>query len=70
MKCSLIQALRKDFKTLEMKKGENINGYFASVVTLSNKKKVTGEHMKDITIVDNILRTSIEKFADVVVSIE
>jgi len=26
--------------------------------------------MKDITIVDNILRTSIEKFADVVVLIE
>lgn len=56
-KCSTLQALRRDFEVLEMKVGETITDYFARVMGVANKMRSNGEHMKDVTIVEKILRT-------------
>lgn len=70
VKRSALQALRRDFEVLEMKTGETITDYFSRVMTIANKMRSNGEQMKDVTIVEKILRTLTEKFNYVVVSIE
>lgn len=70
VKRSLLQTLRRDFEVLEMKVGETITDYFARVMTIANKMRSNGEQMRDVTIVEKILRTLTEKFNYVVVSIE
>jgi hypothetical protein len=70
VKRSALQALRRDFEILEMKIGETITDYFARVLTIANKMRSNGEQMRDVTIVEKILRTLTEKYNFVVVSIE
>jgi hypothetical protein len=70
VKRSTLQALRRDFELLEMKASETITEYFARVMSIANKMRSNGEQMKDVTIVEKILRTLTEKFNYVVVSIE
>jgi hypothetical protein len=70
VKRSTLQALRRDFEVLEMKVSETITEYFARVLSITNKMRSNGEQMKDTIIVEKILRTLIEKFNYVVVSIE
>jgi RNase H-fold protein (predicted Holliday junction resolvase) len=70
VKRSTLQALRRDFEALEMKVSETITEYFARVLSIANKMRSNGEQMKDTIIVEKILRTLIEKFNYVVVSIE
>ena len=70
VKRSLLQTLRRDFEVLEMKIGETITDYFARVMTIANKMRSNGEQMRDVTIVEKILRTLTNKFNYVVVSIE
>lgn len=70
MRRSTLQALRIDFEVLEMKVGETITEYFARVMAIANKMRSNGEDMKEVTIVEKVLRTLIEKFNYVVVSIE
>jgi hypothetical protein len=70
VKRSTLQALRRDFEILEMKASETITEYFARVMGIANKMRSNGEQMKDVTIVEKILRTLTEKFNYVVVSIE
>jgi len=65
-----LQALRKDFETLEMKVGESITDYFARVMSIANKMWVYGEKMKDVTIVEKILRSLTDNFNYIVCSIE
>ncbi|GMJ02453.1 hypothetical protein HRI_003914500 [Hibiscus trionum] len=65
-----LQALRRDFEILKMKTSETIIEYFARVMSTSNKMRSNGEQMKDVTIVEKILRMLTEKFNYVVVSIE
>ena len=47
-----------------------ITGYFARVMAIANKMRSNGEQMKEVTIVEKILRTVIEKFNYIVVLIE
>ncbi|XP_021802071.1 uncharacterized protein LOC110746162, partial [Prunus avium] len=47
---STLQALRRDFETLEMKVGETITDYFARVMSVANKIRVYGEATTDVTI--------------------
>lgn len=70
VKRSTLQALRRDFKILEMKVSETNTEYFARVMSVANKMRSNREHIRDVTIVEKILRTLTEKFNYVVVSIE
>ncbi|XP_068319689.1 uncharacterized protein [Pyrus communis] len=70
VKHSTLQALRRDFETLEMKVGETITNYFARVMTIANKMRVYGETMTDVTICEKIMRSLMNKFNYIVCSIE
>ena len=52
MKRSIIQALHKEFETLEMKFGEGVSDYFSRVMFVANKMRVHGKQMRDVTIVE------------------
>ncbi|TXG72550.1 hypothetical protein EZV62_001129 [Acer yangbiense] len=70
VKRSILQALRKEFETLEMKSREGVSDYFSRVMSVANKMKVHGEQMRDVTIVEKILRSLSDKFNYIVCSIE
>ncbi|CAL9005605.1 unnamed protein product, partial [Prunus brigantina] len=70
VKRSHLQALRREFETLEMKAGEGVSEYFSRVLFVANKMRTYGEQMQDVTVVEKILRSLSEKFNYVVCSIE
>jgi hypothetical protein len=70
VKRSILQALRKEFEILEMKSGEDVSDYFSRVMTVANKMRIYGEQMRDVTIVEKILRSLNDKFNYIVCSIE
>lgn len=70
VKCSTLQALRRDFEILEMKISETITKYFACVMSVANKMRSNREQIRDVTIMEKILRTLTEKFNYVVFLIE
>jgi hypothetical protein len=70
VKRSHLQALRREFETLEMRSGEEVTEYFSRVMTVANKMRIYGEDMQDVKVVENILRSLTEKFNYVVCSIE
>ena len=70
VKRSHLQALRREFETLEMKAGEGVSEYFVRVLTVANKMRTYGERMTDVTVVEKILRSLSEKFNYIVYSIE
>ena len=55
VKHSILQTLRKEFETLEMKTGKNITEYFAKVMIVASKMRIYGEQMQDVTIIEKIL---------------
>ncbi|KAE8656273.1 hypothetical protein F3Y22_tig00117005pilonHSYRG00292 [Hibiscus syriacus] len=65
-----LQALRRDFETLQMKDGESVTSYCAKTMEISNKMRFHGEKMEDVTILEKILRSLTPKFDYVVCSIE
>ena len=54
VKKSLLNALRREFEILKMKKDESITDYFARVMIISNKMRSNGEDMPDKKIVEKI----------------
>lgn len=52
VKRAQLQALRRDFETLQMKDGESITNYFARTMEISNKMHYLGETMNDVIIVE------------------
>ncbi|XP_073268022.1 uncharacterized protein [Populus alba] len=70
VKRSILQTLRKEFETLEMKTGEHVTDYFAKVMTVASKMRIYGEQMRDVTIVEKILRSLTDRFNYIVCSIE
>jgi hypothetical protein len=48
VKRSHLQALRKEFETLEMRSGEKVIEYFSRVMTVANKMQIYGEDMQDV----------------------
>ena len=70
VKRSILQALRRDFEILEMKTGESVIDYFSRVMSVANKMRIYGETMKDVTVVEKILRSLTDKFNDIVFSIK
>ncbi|XP_015158900.1 uncharacterized protein [Solanum tuberosum] len=65
-----LQALRRDFETLQMKEGESVMSYCARTMEISNKMRFHGEKMNDVIIVEKILRSLTPKYDYVVCSIE
>lgn len=70
VKRSHLQALHKEFETLDMKVGEGVSEYFSRVLSVANKMRTHGEQMQDVPVVEKILRLLSEKFNYVVSSIE
>jgi len=70
VKHAQLQALRRDFETLQMKVGESITNYYVRTMEISNKMQFHGEKMDDGIIVEKILRSLAQKFDYVVCSIE
>ena len=70
VKRAQLQALRRDFETLQMKDEESVSSYFARTMEVCNKMRFHGEKMVDVTIVEKILRSLTPKFDYVVCSIE
>jgi hypothetical protein len=70
VKRSILQTLRKQFETLEMKTGENITDYFTKVMTVASKMRIYGEQMRGVMIVEKILRSLTDRFNYIVCSIE
>ncbi|KAL5543912.1 hypothetical protein UlMin_007696 [Ulmus minor] len=70
VKRSHLQALCREFETLEMRSGEGVTEYFSRVMTVANKMRIYGEDMQDVKVVEKILRSLTEKFNYVVCSIE
>ncbi|KAM7489607.1 hypothetical protein LguiB_027091 [Lonicera macranthoides] len=70
VKRAQLQALRREFETLQMKDGESVTSYCARTMGIANKMWFHGEQMKDVAIVEKILRSLAPKFDYVVCSIE
>ena len=66
----ILQTLRRDFETLEMKPGESVIDYFSRVMSVANKMRNYGEDMQDVKVVEKILQSLTEKFNYIVCSIE
>ena len=56
VKKSILNALRREFEILEMKKNESIKNYFGRVMIISNKMRSNGEDMPDKKIVEKIMQ--------------
>ena len=52
MKKSLLNALRREFEVLEMRKDETITEYFARVMQVANKMRSNEEEMSDKKIIE------------------
>ncbi|KAL4325347.1 hypothetical protein GQ457_11G023670 [Hibiscus cannabinus] len=70
VKRAQLQALQREFETLQMKVGETVNDYFSRTLTIANKMKANGEHKSETEIVEKVLRFMTSKFNYVVCSIE
>jgi len=70
VKRAQLQALRRDFETLQMKEGEFVMNFCTRTMEISNKMRLHGEKMNDSTIVEKILRSLTPKYDYVVCSIE
>ncbi|KAH0744922.1 hypothetical protein KY290_032915 [Solanum tuberosum] len=70
VKRAQLQALRRDFETLQMKERESIISYCARTMEIDNKMQFHSEKMNNITIVEKILRFLMPKYDYVVCSID
>jgi hypothetical protein len=70
VKRAQLQALRRDFETLQMKVGESVTNYYARTMEISNKMRFHYEKMDDGVIVEKILHYLAPKYDYVVCSIE
>ncbi|XP_028112435.1 uncharacterized protein LOC114310584 [Camellia sinensis] len=70
VKRSQLQALRREFETLQMKSGESVSDYFSRTMAIANKMRIHGDQIQDVIIVEKILRSMTTKFDYIVCSIE
>ena len=65
-----LQTLRRQFKLLQMDNKETINNYFTEVFTLRNQLKANREKVKDLKVIEKILRTLTPRFNYIVIAIK
>ncbi|XP_019436902.1 PREDICTED: uncharacterized protein LOC109343174 [Lupinus angustifolius] len=70
VKRAQLQALRRDFEALQMKKSESVTNYCSRVMGIANNMQIHGEKMGDTLIVEKILHSLTPKFDYMVCSIE
>ena len=62
VKRAQLQALRKEFDTLQMKEGESMNSYFGRTLKIAKSMKAVGERMEESVITAKILWSMTTKF--------
>ena len=65
-----LQSLWKEFGTLLMKEGQNIQAFFTRVSKIINQIKIYGDMIPDTKIAQKNLRSLLPKYAHIVVAIE
>lgn len=50
-----LQTLRAEFESLRMKMGESVSAYFARTMAIANKRRIHGEQLEDVIIIEKIL---------------
>ncbi|GAU12447.1 hypothetical protein TSUD_229810 [Trifolium subterraneum] len=70
VKRAQLQALRKEYESLNMKIGETIDEYFARALPIANKMTAHGENLTQGNIVEKILRSLTSRFNYVACAIE
>ncbi|BBG97239.1 hypothetical protein Prudu_006294, partial [Prunus dulcis] len=69
VKRAQLQAIRRDFETLQMKNGESVNEYIGKAMSMANKMRIHDHKIKDNEVVEKIMRSMALKFDYVVYSI-
>lgn len=70
VKRSQLQALRREWETLQMKEGESVTEYFSRTLSIVNKMQMNEERLTNVAIVEKILRSMAPKFDYIVCTIE
>lgn len=70
VKRAQLQAIRRDFETLQMKNGESVNEYIGKAMSMANNMRIHDHKIKDNEVVEKILRSMTPKFDYMVCSIE
>eukprot|EP00253_Pinus_taeda_P017252 PITA_17252 len=70
VKCAKLQTLRIQYETLKMHNDESIASYFLRIDEVVNCMNNLGEEIKEVTLVENVLRFLSTKFESKVSSIE
>ncbi|KAH9781356.1 hypothetical protein KPL71_008429 [Citrus sinensis] len=65
-----LRTLRAEFESLRMKMGESVSAYFARTMAIANKRRIHGEQLEDVIIIEKILRSLTAKFNYIICAIE
>lgn len=70
VKRAKLQTLRIQYETLKMHNDESISSYFLRIDEIVNCMKNLGEEIKEVTLVEKVLRSLFAKFESKVSAIE
>ena len=70
VKCAKLKSLRIQYETLKMHSDESIASYFLCIDEVVNYMKNLVEEIKEVTLVEKILRSLFAKFESKVFAIE
>ena len=70
VKCAKLQTLRIRYETLKMHSNESIANYFLHIDEIVNCMKNLGEEIKEVSLVEKVLRSLSDKFESKISAIE